>query len=267
MNVTASTRPILRNALLAAGTGTPVLLLHGSASSGAMWTPVINVLKSRFRVLAPDLIGYGRADAWPPELEFGLEDEVRLIEPLVGNEPAHVVAHSYGAVVALQLARSGRVALRSLTLIEPVEFHVLRAADDREAWSEVHGFGERYLARIAAGDTETALREFVDYWSGAGAWDAMDEPGRAQMRRAAAKLVLDFRATFADPGPDPWSHIRLPVRLLTGDKSPLAIRRIAAILARRLPSASLQVVAGADHFLPTTHHELLGSFLLEKVSD
>jgi pimeloyl-ACP methyl ester carboxylesterase len=259
-------RPILRSSVLTAGTGTPVLMLHGSVSSGVMWTPVINVLKSRFRVLAPDLIGYGRTDAWPPELEFGLEDEVRLIEPLVAHEPAHVVAHSYGAVVALQLARSGRVPLRSLTLIEPVEFHVLRASDDREAWAEVHGFGERYLARIAAGDTETALREFVDFWQGAGAWDAMDETGRAQMRRAAAKLACDFRATFADPGPDPWSRIRLPVRLLAGDKSPLVIRRLAATLAKRLPAASLQVVAGADHFLPMTHHELLAEILLEKLS-
>ena len=265
--MSAPARPILRSAVLTAGTGTPVLMLHGSISSGAMWTPVINVLKSRFRVLAPDLIGYGRTDAWPPELEFGLEDEVRLIEPLVGNEPAHVVAHSYGAVVALQLARAGRVPLRSLTLIEPVEFHVLRASDDREAWTEVHGFGERYLARMAAGDTETALREFVDFWQGASAWDAMDEPGRAQMRRAAGKLAFDFRATFADPGPDPWGHIRPPVRLLTGDKSPLVIRRLAATLARRLPSASLQVVAGADHFLPMTHHELLGALLLEKLSN
>jgi pimeloyl-ACP methyl ester carboxylesterase len=264
--MSAPARPVLRSAVLTAGTGTPVLMLHGSASSGAMWTPLINVLKSRFRVLAPDLIGYGRTDPWPSGHDFTIDDEARLIEPLIAGEPAHVVAHSYGGVVALQLARAGRVALRSLTLIEPVEFHVLRAADDREAWSEVQGFGERYLARIAASDTETALREFVDFWSGAGAWDAMDEPGRAQMRRAAAKLVLDFRATFADPGPDPWSHIRLPVRLLTGDKSPLAIRRIAAILARRLPSASLQVVAGADHFLPMTHHELLAGILLEKLS-
>jgi pimeloyl-ACP methyl ester carboxylesterase len=262
-----SARPILRSGVLTAGTGSPVLLLHGSASSAAMWTPVINVLKSRFRVLAPDLIGYGRTDAWPPELEFGLEDEVRLIEPLVGNVPAHVVAHSYGGVVALQLARSRRVALRSLTLIEPVEFHVLRAAGDQLGWSEVYGFRERYLARVAVGDTDTALREFVDYWSGAGAWDAMDEPGRAQMRRAAAKMVLDFRATFADPGHDPWGDIRLPVRLLAGDSSPLPVRRIAAILARRLPSATLQVVAGANHLLPATHHGMLSALLLEKLDD
>jgi pimeloyl-ACP methyl ester carboxylesterase len=187
-------RPILRNSILAAGTGAPVLLLHGSVSTAAMWTPVIHALKSRFRVLAPDLIGYGRTDPWPPELELGLDDEVALIEPLLGTRPpgVHVVAHSYGGVVALQLARAGRVALRSLTLIEPVEFHVLRLAGDQGAWSEIEGFGRRYLARLAAGDTETALREFVDFWSGAGVWDAMDEPGRAQMHRASAKLALDF---------------------------------------------------------------------------
>jgi pimeloyl-ACP methyl ester carboxylesterase len=263
----ASARPILRNAMLAAGTGTPVLLLHGSASSGAMWTPMINVLKSRFRVLAPDLIGYGRTDPWPAGRDFTLDDEARLIEPLIASEPAHVVAHSYGGVVALQLARSGRVALRSLTLIEPVEFHVLRAAGDQKGWSEVDGFRERYVARVAAGDTETALREFVDYWSGAGAWEAMDEPGCAQMRRVAAKMVLDFRATFADPGHDPWGDIRAPVRLLAGDLSPLPVRRIAAELVRRLPSATLRVVAGANHFLPMTHHEMLCTILVQDFSD
>src|SRR5215471_17345976 len=117
----STARPILRNAVLAAGFGTPVLLLHGSASSSAMWTPVINALKARFRLIAPDLIGYGRTDAWPEEHEFRLDDVLRLIEPLITHQPGgvHVVAHSYGGVVALALARAMRVAIRSLILIEP----------------------------------------------------------------------------------------------------------------------------------------------------
>ncbi len=263
--MTAPARPILRSSILAAGAGTPVLLLHGSANSAGMWAPLINVLKSRFRVLAPDLIGYGRTDAWPPGHDFSLEDEVRLIEPLIANAPAHVVAYSYGGVVALELARSERVALRSLTLIEPVEFIILRDARDQTAWSEVDAFRSAYVTRMAAGDTDAALRDFIDYWSGAGSWDAMDEPARDAMRRAAAQIVLDFRATFADRGPDPWRDVRLPVRLIAGDRSPLPVRRIAAALARRLPSATLQVVAGADHFLPMTHHAMLGALLLEQL--
>jgi pimeloyl-ACP methyl ester carboxylesterase len=267
--MTAPARPILRNSILAAGTGTPVLLLHGSASSAAMWTPLINILKSRFRVLAPDLIGYGRTDPWPDGQDFSLQDEVDLIAPLIASADggAHVVAHSYGGVIALRLARSDRVALRSLTLIEPVEFVILRDGGEPEAWSEADTFRSNYVTRIAAGDTEAALHDFVDYWSGAGAWDAMDEPGRVAMRRSIAKLMLDFHATFADPGPDAWRDIAVPVRLLTGDRSPLTVRRIAARLARRLPSATLRVVAGANHFLPTTHHAMLGALLLEELRD
>jgi pimeloyl-ACP methyl ester carboxylesterase len=267
--MTAPARPILRNSILAAGSGAPVLLLHGSASTSAMWTPVIDVLKPRFRVLAPDLIGYGRTDPWPNGHEFTLDDEVRLIAPLLRNEPtgAHVVAHSYGGVVALELAHSHRELVRSLTLIEPVAFHVLRHAADPGAWSEAETLSRNYVAQMAAGETETALRRFVDYWAESGAWDAMDEGSRAQMRRVAPKIVLDFQVGLGDRGPDVWRDIELPVRLLAGDKSPLPVRRIAADLAKRLPAATLQVVAGANHLLPVTHHRMLSAFLLENLDD
>jgi pimeloyl-ACP methyl ester carboxylesterase len=263
--MTAAARPILRSSVLAAGIGAPVLLLHGSVSSGAMWVPVIDALKHHFRAIAPDLIGYGRSDPWPAGHAFSLDEEVRLIEPFVKHERVHVVAHSYGGVVALELARSPRVAIRSLTLIEPVAFYALRDADEAQAWSEAQAFRTSFTQRMAAGETETAMRGFVDYWSRPGTWDAMDEPGRAQMRRVAGKIVLDFEATFAAPVPPAVPEMRYPVRLLAGDKSPLPVRRIAALLARRLPSARLEVMAGANHLLPTTHHQELSKRLLAEL--
>src|SRR5215813_9150165 len=190
-------RPILRNAVLAAGLGTPVLLLHGSASSSAMWTPVIHALKARFRLIAPDLIGYGRTDAWPDDYEYGLDDELRLIEPLIEHQSggSHVVAHSYGGVVAL--ARARRVGIRSLTLIEPVAFHMARS--DPQAWAEVERFSSGFGERMAKGRVDDAMRHFVDYWSSAGTWEAMEESTRALMRRAAAKIMIEFDAASADP--------------------------------------------------------------------
>jgi pimeloyl-ACP methyl ester carboxylesterase len=259
----SSARPILRNALFAAGQGTPVLLLHGSASSSAMWTPVINALKSRFRLLAPDLIGYGRTDPWPDGYEFSLDDELRLIEPLVEHQPggAHVVAHSYGGVVAMALARARRVAIRSLTLIEPVAFHVLHG--DAQAWADFVGFSSGFGDRMARGEVEDAMRHFVDYWSSVGTWDAMDESSRAPMRRAAQKIEHEFRAASADPVVDALRAVTFPVRLIAGDRSPLPARRIAALLAERLPNASLKVIEGANHLLPSTHHRVLSEWLLE----
>jgi pimeloyl-ACP methyl ester carboxylesterase len=258
-------RPILRSAVLAAGFGTTVLLLHGSASSSAMWIPVINTLKARFRLIAPDLIGYGRTDSWPDEYVFGLDDELRLIEPLVEHLPGgvHVVAHSYGGVVALALARAGRVGIRSLTLIEPVAFDVLRG--DPQARSEFEAFSSDFADRMASGDVDGAMRHFVDYWSSAGTWEAMDEGSRALMRRAAGKIVHEFNAVFADPDLGTLRTLPYPVRLIAGDKSPLPVRRIAALIAERLPSASLQVIAGANHLLPSTHHRVLSAWLLEKL--
>ena len=256
-------RPILRNAVFAAGSGTPVLLLHGSASSSSMWTPVINALKPRFRLIAPDLIGYGRTDPWPEGHEFRLGDELQLIEPLIAHLPggAHVVAHSYGGVVALALARANRVGIRSLTLIEPVAFDIVR--NDPQAWPEAERFSSGFAERMARGDVEAAMRHFVDYWSSAGTWSSMDEGSRALMRRAASKIVLEFEAVFADPEVDTLRAVAFPVRLIAGDKSPLPVRRIAALLAERLPNASLQVIAGANHLLPSTHHHMLSELLLE----
>src|SRR5215510_9390773 len=260
-------RPILRNAVFAAGLGTSVLLLHGSASSSALWTPVIHALKARFRLIAPDLIGYGRTDSWPEGYVFRLDDELRLIEPLIEHLPGgvHVVAHSYGGVVALGLARAGRVGVRSLTLIEPVAFHMARS--DPQAWAEVERFSSGFGDRMAAGDVEGAMRHFVDYWSSAGTWEAMDEGTRSNMRRAAQKIMHEFNAAAADPLVDGLRAAAFPVRLIAGDKSPLPVRRIAALIAERLPNASLEVFAGANHLLPSTHHRLLSEWLMKMLED
>jgi len=264
-------RPILRNAVFTAGLGTPVLLLHGSASSSSMWTPVINALKPRFRLIAPDLIGYGRADPWPEDCEFRLDDELRLIEPLIAHLPGgtHVVAHSYGGVVALALARAGRVVIRSLTLIEPVAFHMLRGDPqaDAQGWAEAERFSSDFVERMARGDVEAAMRHFVDYWSSAGTWESMDESSRALMRRAAPKIVHEFRAVLADQAAEALRTASFPVRLIAGDLSPLPVRRVAALLAERLPGATLQIFAGANHLLPSTHHRLLSEMLLETLTD
>jgi lipase len=246
-------RPILRSSILAAGSGTPVLLLHGSASAAVMWTPIIDALKPRFRVIAPDLIGYGRTESWPDGHDFTAADELRLLEPLLPpGRPVDVVAHSYGGLVALHLALAGRVALRSLTLIEPVAFFLLRHAGAHDAWKE----------------TEAALRGFIDYWAGEGAWDAMDEMLRAQIRRSAEKIVLDFEVAFADVASQVLSSLRAlkcPVRLISGGRSRLPTRRIISILAAEVPAATLDVVDDANHLLPVTHGDVLRALLMREL--
>src|SRR5262245_65154527 len=146
-----------------------------------MWAPAIDALKPKFRVVAPDLIGYGRTESWVDGHDFTADDELCLLEPLLPRgAPVHVVGHSYGGLVALHLALAGRIALRSLTLIEPVAFFLLPHAGAHEAWSEIRELGDGYAQRIASGETEAAWRQFIDYRAGRGAWDGLAGARRAE---------------------------------------------------------------------------------------
>ena len=118
-----------RVAYAESGFGETVLLLHSSASSGAQWRYLTESLQETYRFLAPDLYGYGETDAWPGQGPLGLAEEAALADADLGNsDTLHLVGHSYGGAVALQFALQHADRLRSLTLIEPVAFHLLRGA-------------------------------------------------------------------------------------------------------------------------------------------
>jgi pimeloyl-ACP methyl ester carboxylesterase len=83
----------------------------------------------RFRVLAPDLLGAGKSAAWPADRHVSLQDEAALLEPVFrrAGDPCVVVAHSYGAAVALIAALARPQRFRALALYEPTLFALLDA--------------------------------------------------------------------------------------------------------------------------------------------
>lgn len=110
------------------GAGPTVILAHGSGASRREWAPVIAALRDRFRVLTPDLLGYGRSEAWPANARFHPWSDLGALIALAlrADEPIHLVGHSYGGALTLEAARSLGTRVCSLTLIEPVAFHLLR---------------------------------------------------------------------------------------------------------------------------------------------
>ena len=50
------------------GAGEPIVFLHCSSGSSGAWVPVMNQLGRDYRVLAPDLLGYGRSAPWPRDV-------------------------------------------------------------------------------------------------------------------------------------------------------------------------------------------------------
>lgn len=109
-----------RIAWSAAGSGPPVLLLHGFGADRATWLQTVPALGPGARVFALDLPGHGASD---PDVGDGsipfLADVVRGVIGAHNLAGAHVVAHSLGAAIALALAASDPDLFSGMALIAP----------------------------------------------------------------------------------------------------------------------------------------------------
>lgn len=239
----------------------PVLLLHCSASSGKQWDKLAGALGDRYRAYAPDLHGYGAAQPWSGPGPLKLSAEASLAADALPAEAGdvHVVGHSYGGAVALRFAVEQSRRVKSLTLIEPVAFHTLRdgGAGDRSLFDSVQRIAASVIKAMLTGDYHAAMQRFVDYWSGAGAWDNAWPETRQWLSRHAPKVVLDFHAAINERASlDTYRRrFTFPVRIMRGELSPEPTRRIAELLSERIPGASLSTISGAGHMLPLTHPE------------
>lgn len=237
---------------------TPVLLLHGSAASGAQWRSLAAALSPQCLVHAPDLMGYGQSP-WPPTGQaFRLRQEAA---PLLrwlqeAGRPVHVIAHSYGAAVALQLARTRPADMASLLLYEPAAFHLLRCGDaqDQRGLQEITAVADAVRHAACAGPLAPGAACFVDYWNGPGSWAALPSGAQAAVLQAVPKVALEFGAALHEPSQlEQLRGLRMPRTLVQGERSPLAARRVMARLAAAWPDAALAVLSGAGHMGPVTH--------------
>lgn len=244
----------------APGAGRTVLFLHGSLGAGRMWRAYAEDLAGRAEAVAPDLVGYAATPAWPDGAPFRFSDEFIGIEAALAASrgPVEIVAHSYGAAVALAyaMARPGRV--KSLMLIEPTVFGVLRVLGPtaRCFLGEIMWVARMVEEHVSLGQPEAAMRGFVDYWNGRGAWAGLDDARRTLFTEKAATVARNFEAGFGwDVGLGDLARLSVPTLIVTGRASPRAAVATARAVLGVLPRADCLSVAGAGHMLPVTHAE------------
>ncbi len=238
----------------ARGTGDPVVALHGSASSGAQWRSLVGYLEGRFRVFTPDLPGYG--GSWRTATT-GLGGDARAVAGLLDRigRPVHLVGHSWGGAVALKLAAERPEAVRSLTVIEPAAFHLLRAGGpaDRRLHAEVMSLGAALDPDAGPARRIAAMRLVIDYWNGAGAWGRTSAGLRAFLLGCHDRIGAEFRAIEREAGGiADLERIPCPTLAVMGLESPVASLRVTEIVAGAVPRAVLRMVADAGHLLPLT---------------
>jgi pimeloyl-ACP methyl ester carboxylesterase len=129
-----------------AGSGPPLLLIHGSAASADTYAPLADALASQYRVITYDRRGHARSrpacraggPGEPVDVARHAEDARQLLSQLAA-EPAHVFGSSAGAVIALDLAARCAGALRTVVVHEPPAIALLPdAAELRAGYESVH---------------------------------------------------------------------------------------------------------------------------------
>jgi pimeloyl-ACP methyl ester carboxylesterase len=233
---------------------TAIALPCSGAGSG-MWRYLHDHLNGQVRLLTPDLYGAADGPIWPGERAFSLDDEVApIVQAIDGcDRGVHLIGHSYGAAVALHAALARPEKVSSLTLYEPAAFQVLRIADGVE-YAEITGLARDVEVMLARGDVRGSMTRFVNFWGGAGSWDAMTPNAQAALMRWAPKASLDFRAVLAQSvQPSRYESLRMPCLIISGEQSPDPIREIAKILYTIMPDCQLKVLEGIGHMGPFTH--------------
>lgn len=248
-----------------AGRGPVVMLIHGSPGTSRAWQPVGERLAARFRVVAPNLPGYG-ATTCPPEGSAGDSAYAAgLIEALIAEvgAPAVLAGHSYGGVVALMTALRGMARPAALALFEPVAVPLLAAVGESEAFASTQALFADYRGAFEAGDP-LAARRMVEYWFGAGAFERMPAPTREFLAAHTGHNVRDVAATFRDPySVEGLRGLAMPVLVAYGSRSPEVMVKIVEAIAAHAPRAWLERVDGATHALTSTHVEAVAALIAD----
>jgi 3-oxoadipate enol-lactonase len=228
-----------------AGSGEPLLFIHGLGSCAEDWKPQIEYFRERYRTIACDLRGHGRSSKPrdPYSIEVFARDLASLLRELETG-PAHVVGISLGGMVAFQLAVDAPERVRSLVIVNsgpavPAEtFKQRLPLHVRLLYARVlglRGMAKMIAKRLFPKPEQVGLQ-------------------RAFVARLAANdphcYLASLRAIFAG-----WSvadrlpEIRCPVLVLASDQdyTPVALKQA---YAARLPNAKVVVVPDSRHALP-----------------
>jgi pimeloyl-ACP methyl ester carboxylesterase len=245
-----------------------VVLIPCSASSARQWNALAEQLAA-FVPMPLDLWGHGDRPHWHGAGVLDLTAEAAAIgQACPDGAPFHLVGHSYGGAAALAFAASHPDRVRSLTLIEPSCFHILKSVEDSaHLLDEIHALAEVINRGVLCGDYRAGMQTFIDYWAGPGSWESLSETRKEQFARLTNHVAHHFCALLEEPTTlAAYAKIEVPTLILCGTGSPRPSRAITRLLADAMPRARHRTIPNAGHMSPITHPTEVNELVLTHVS-
>lgn len=228
------------------GSGEPLVLVHGFGGDKDNWTRLARHLRHRFRVIIPDLPGYGESDS-PSEMRYRVQDEVKRMHDFLaalGIEKAHLAGNSMGGYIVALYAATYPKNTTSLWLIN-------NAGAFSAPPSELLRTLEAGAGNPLLPDNLEQFRRLLGYvmskppyFPGA----VIDVLGRRAlaMRELRSQQFADIR----DHSPhleDVLPGLKVPTHILWGDQDRLIHVDSVGVLCRLLPQASHTILQGIGH--------------------
>ena len=257
-----------------AGSGPPVVLIHGMVNSSKHWRAVADRLASRYTVIAPDLIGHG--DSATPRGDYSLGAHAAVIRDLMsslGIERATMVGHSLGGGIAmvffwqfpewverLALVSSGGLGhevsplLRSAAL--PGARALMSVAAHRRVTSALHGLGERMSSDIG-----------VQLQSVARALRPLETPGAREAFVQTLRAVIDVRGQRVSAADRLYLLERMPTLIAWGGRDRTIPIKHGRAAHAAIPGSRFVTLERAAHFPHLEDPEGLAAALHAFISD
>jgi pimeloyl-ACP methyl ester carboxylesterase len=240
------------------GDGPPVLFVHAGIADRRMWQPQVDLFSRRWRVVCPDLRGFGCSDHDDEPFRHSW-DLAALLDGL-GISDAVVVGASMGGAASIDLALERPDLVRALVLVGSVYDGFEFRDDDLFArWRELD-------AIAGTGDLDQAARAEASIWLGDATAPDVRHQVVAMIRRSYDHGEID-QTDVAVPARDRLDLVEVPTMVLVGDQDRPDIRCAGEELARQIPNTTFFTIPGAAHLpsfeQPLSFNDLLSAFVEE----
>lgn len=234
-----------------AGEGEPVVLLHGSALSKAVWRGFgyVRELREHHRLVFVDLRGHGRSEKPTAPTGYAIDsfvEDVLAVLDAEGIAQAHVVGYSLGGRVALNLGIAAPERVRTLGLL------------GASARPQAGVFDQLFFPGAAAVIAESGMEGFIARWTQVAGVGPDPSTAAAFRNNDPAALAAYIEATEAEGGiPDALlAQLRIPTLVAVGELDDIRLED-AQLLTSVLPDSRLLLLPGRTHGSTLAARELI----------